>query len=60
MNVNKRLQSVKKILRKVSGASLTEYAVILCIVSIAAVLVLRGIGDHTNTMVGSINNGFGP
>jgi len=50
-------------LRKIrtrSGATLTEYAVILFLVSVAAILVLQGIGGHTNNMVSSINNGFGP
>jgi Flp pilus assembly pilin Flp len=37
-----------------------EYALILFLVSIIAVLVLQGIGGSTNNMVSSINNGFGP
>ena len=47
-------------MRTMSGASLTEYAVILFLVSIVAVLILQGIGGKTNNMVSSINNGFGP
>lgn len=50
-------------LRKVranSGATLVEYALILVIVSIVAVIILHGIGGHTNNMLASVNNGFGP
>jgi Flp pilus assembly pilin Flp len=43
-----------------SGATLFEYALILFLVSIAAILILQGIGGSTNTMVSSINNGFAP
>jgi Flp pilus assembly pilin Flp len=43
-----------------SGATLTEYAVILFLVSVVAIAILQGIGGSTNNMVSSINNGFGP
>ena len=58
--MNKRL---KKLLRKrsaKSGASLTEYAVILFLVSIVAVVILQSIGGKTNNMVSTVNDGFGP
>jgi Flp pilus assembly pilin Flp len=54
--------TLEKVFRKVrasSGSSLTEYAVILFLVSIVAILVLQGIGGHTNNMVNCINSGFG-
>jgi Flp pilus assembly pilin Flp len=53
----------RQLLRKVranSGATLVEYALILVIVSIVAVIILSGIGGHTNNMLASVNNGFGP
>lgn len=47
-------------LRAKSGATLTEYAIILVIVSIVAIAILQGIGGKTNNMVSSVNDGFGP
>lgn len=47
-------------LRAKSGATLTEYAVILFLVSIVAVVILQSIGGKTNNMVSSVNDGFGP
>ena len=45
-------------LRARSGATLVEYAVILFLVSIVAVLILMGIGGQTNNMLAPVNNGF--
>lgn len=56
-------EMIKQLLRRWrvgSGASLTEYALILCIISIVAVVVLHGIGGKTNNMLSSVNNGFTP
>ena len=56
-------RSQQKLLRKLktkSGATLTEYAVILFLVSIVAIVILQGIGSHTNNMVSTVNDGFGP
>jgi Flp pilus assembly pilin Flp len=55
-----RLHRLIRKLRAKSGATLTEYAVILFLVSIVAVAILQGIGGGTNNMVSSVNNGFGP
>jgi len=55
-------QQPVKILRRVrtrSGATLFEYAVVLVLVSIAAVVILQGIGGKTNNMLAPVNNGFG-
>jgi Flp pilus assembly pilin Flp len=52
-----------KLLRRVrtrSGVTLFEYAIILFLVSIVAVLVLQGIGGKTNNMLVPVNTGFGP
>jgi Flp pilus assembly pilin Flp len=56
--MRKKVQRLLRTLRTKTAASLTEYAVILFLVSIAAILVLNGIGGRTNNMVSSINNGF--
>lgn len=58
--MSNRLQKLWQRTRTKSGATLVEYAIILVLVSIVAVLVLHGIGASTNNMVSSINNGFGP
>ena len=50
---------MKKMLRKVkgqSGQSLVEYALILALISVVAILVLRGIGTNVNTKLGSVNS----
>ena len=61
----KKMQTMKKqlmkLLRRVrtrAGATLFEYAIILFLVSIVAVLVLQGIGGKTNNMLVPVNNGF--
>jgi len=57
---SKRLQKLWQRAGSKSGVTLFEYALILSLVSIVAVLVLQGIGGSTTNMVSSINNGFGP
>jgi Flp pilus assembly pilin Flp len=59
-HMGRRLHRLAQKVRAKSGASLTEYAVILFLVSITAVLVLKGIGGSTNNSISSINVGFGP
>jgi Flp pilus assembly pilin Flp len=58
--MGRRLHRFVKKLRARSGATLTEYAVILFLISIVAIVILQGIGGSTNNMVSTINNGFGP
>jgi len=58
--MNRRPEKLLRKLKTKSGASLTEYAVLLFLVSIAAVLILQGIGGKTNNMVSSVNDGFTP
>jgi len=52
------LQALIRRVRTRSGISLVEYGLILFLVSIVAVLVLRGIGVSTNNTVSAVNNGF--
>jgi Flp pilus assembly pilin Flp len=58
--MGRRLHRLVEKVKTKSGATLTEYAVILFLVSIVAIAILQGIGGSTNNMVSSINNGFGP
>jgi Flp pilus assembly pilin Flp len=51
---------VQRLIRTNAFATLTEYAVILFLVSIVTTAIPQGIGGSTNNMVSSINNGFGP
>ncbi len=53
----------RKLLRKLSaklGATLTEYAVILFLVTIVGIVILQSVGGRTNNMVSTVNDGFGP
>lgn len=58
--MNRRQQRLLRKLRAKPGATLTEYAVILVLVSIIAIAILQGIGGKTNNMVTTVNDGFGP
>lgn len=58
--MNRRQRKLFRKLRTKSGATLTEYAVILFLVSIVAIVILQSIGGKTNNMVSTVNDGFGP
>ena len=50
---------MKKMLRRAqgqSGQSLVESALILALISVVAILVLRGIGTNVNTKLDSVNS----
>jgi Flp pilus assembly pilin Flp len=51
-----RSQSLFRKLKTRSGATLFEYALILFLVSIIAIVILQGIGGKTNNMVSTVNN----
>jgi Flp pilus assembly pilin Flp len=54
-------RAIRRLMLKLRGrtaATLFEYAIILSIVSIAAVLVLRAIGQRANNMLEPVNAGF--
>jgi Flp pilus assembly pilin Flp len=51
-------QNIQKVLRKFRrnrGQSLVEYALILALISVVAILVLRGIGTSVNTKLSNVN-----
>jgi Flp pilus assembly pilin Flp len=62
--VRERLQMTTKAMKLLrcirtrSGATLFEYAVILFLVSIVAVLIFEAIGGKTNNMLVPVNDGF--
>ena len=53
--MTKRFQKLFRRLHKQSGQSLVEYALILALVSIVAILVLKGIGTSVNTKLTNVN-----
>ena len=53
-----RLQRLFRKLRTRSGATVFEYALILFLVSIIAIVILQGIGGKTNNMVTTVNNAW--
>jgi Flp pilus assembly pilin Flp len=49
---------MKKLMRKMnrqSAQSLVEYALILALIAVVAILVLKGIGSSVNTKLDSVN-----
>jgi Flp pilus assembly pilin Flp len=54
--MKKSFQKMLRRLQKRSGQSLVEYALILALISVVAILVLRGIGSSVNTKLGNVNS----
>jgi Flp pilus assembly pilin Flp len=55
----KEVKVMKKFIsrmKKQSGQSLVEYALILALISVVAILVLRGIGTGASTKLGVVNS----
>ena len=52
------LQRLSRKLRTRSGATVFEYALILCLVSIIAIVIRQGIGGKTNNMVTTVNSAW--
>jgi Flp pilus assembly pilin Flp len=50
-----QIQRFARRLRPNQGQSLVEYALILALVSIVAILVLKGIGTSVNTKLSNVN-----
>ena len=51
-----RFQKLVRKVKRASGQSLVEYALILALVSIVAILMLRGIGEAVNTKLSNVNS----
>jgi len=50
-----RFQKLLRRVRKQSGQSLVEYALILALISVVAILVLRGVGTNVNLKLSAVN-----
>jgi Flp pilus assembly pilin Flp len=53
--MKKSLQKFIRRIKRQSGQSLVEYALILALISVVAILVLRGIGTNVNTKLSNVN-----
>ncbi|HTS19958.1 MAG TPA: Flp family type IVb pilin [Verrucomicrobiae bacterium] len=50
------LLEITRTVRKQSGQSLVEYALILALIAVVAVLVLQGLGAHVNNTLSAVNS----
>jgi len=53
--MTKRFQKLFRKVSKRSGQSLVEYALILALISVVAILVLKGIGTSVNSKLSNVN-----
>ena len=53
--MKKYLQKVIRRMKRQSGQSLVEYALILALIAVVAILVLQGIGKSVNTKLTNVN-----
>lgn len=53
--MKKQLTKVMRKFKGRSGQSLVEYALILALISVVAILVLKGIGTSVNTQLEKVN-----
>ena len=51
----KKMQGLIRKFKRNQGQSLVEYALILALISVVAILVLRGIGTSVNTKLSNVN-----
>lgn len=54
--MKKRLQKPVHMVTNKSGQSLVEYALILALIAVVAVVVLQGVGSHINNSLSSVNS----
>jgi Flp pilus assembly pilin Flp len=53
--MTKRFQKFVRRFQKRAGQSLVEYALILALISVVAILVLKGIGTSVNNKLENVN-----
>ena len=53
--MRKRLHKLVRVGRKQSGQSLVEYALILALIAVVAILVLNGLGNKVNNTLSSVS-----
>jgi len=56
MNLKRQLVRGRRLFYRVAASTVTEYAVIIAIVSIAAVALLASIGKQTNNLLDQMNS----
>jgi pilus assembly protein Flp/PilA len=54
--MTKRLRKLVPVVRKQSGQGLVEYALILGLIAVVAILVLQGLGSKVNNTLSIINS----
>lgn len=54
--MKRTLRKMYRGLKSRKGQSLVEYALILALIAVVAILVLRGIGGKVNTTLTSVNS----
>ena len=54
--MKRTLRKMYRWLKSRKGQSLVEYALILALIAVVAILVLRGIGGKVNTTLTSVNS----
>jgi len=54
--MNNRIQRLMRKFKQNRGQSLVEYALILALISVVAILVLKGIGTTVNSKLETVNS----
>ena len=54
-NMSKYFKRLSRRIRKQSGQSLVEYALILALIAVVAILVLQGLGQKVNNTLSTVN-----
>jgi pilus assembly protein Flp/PilA len=53
------LKNVKSFIRNENGATLIEYGLIAALISVVAIVAIRGVGSKVNTAFTNVNNALG-
>ena len=53
--MSKYFKRLSRRIRKQSGQSLVEYALILALIAVVAILVLQGLGNKVNNTLSTVN-----
>lgn len=56
MKLKRQIVQLRRWMRRVTASTVTEYAVIIALVSIAAVVLLASIGRQTNNLLEQMNS----
>ncbi len=53
------LKNVKSFIRNENGATLIEYGLIVALISVVAIVAVRGVGSKVNTAFTNVNTALG-